>query len=43
MPIFAICLVFLVFSGMWLWLEPHVKRARRKRRDAWAAASPKDA
>lgn len=34
MPIFAIALVFLVFSGIWLWLEPIVKRRRRKRRDA---------
>lgn len=34
MPVFAIALVFLVFSGMWLWLEPIVKRRRRKRRDA---------
>ena len=34
MPVFAFCLVFLVFSGMWLWLEPIVKRRRRRRRDA---------
>lgn len=39
MPLVAICVVFLVFSGLWLWLEPHVKRYRRKRRDAKRAAA----
>ena len=32
MPLVAICIWFLVFSGFWLWLEPKVKRWRRKRR-----------
>ena len=34
MPAFAVSLVYLVFSGIWLWLEPVVKRRRRRKRDA---------
>ena len=33
MPVVALALLFLVFSGLWLWLEPIVKRARRRARD----------
>ena len=32
MPVYALSLVFLVFSGWWLWLEPRVRLRRRKRR-----------
>jgi uncharacterized iron-regulated membrane protein len=31
MPLTAIALVFLVASGLYLWLQPKVKRARRRR------------
>lgn len=31
MPVVALGLLFLVFSGIWLWMEPIVKRRRRKR------------
>jgi len=34
MPIVAIGLMFLVFSGLWLWIEPSVRKRRRKRRAA---------
>lgn len=37
MPLVALALLFLVFSGLWLWLEPVVKRARRRRRDRRAS------
>ena len=33
MPLVALLVYFLVFSGLWLWLEPKVKRWRRRRRD----------
>ncbi len=31
-PIVALVLLFLVFSGLWLWIEPIVRRRRRKAR-----------
>ena len=31
MPIVAMALFFLVFSGLWLWLEPISRRRRRER------------
>jgi len=31
MPAVTIALVFLVFSGIWLWIEPIVRRRRRRR------------
>ncbi len=31
MPLVAICVLFLVFSGLWMWIAPMVKRRRRKR------------
>jgi len=45
MPVVTIALVFLVFSGVWLWVEPIVRRRRRKRRTRlkqteWMRASP---
>jgi uncharacterized iron-regulated membrane protein len=36
-PAVACCLVFLAFSGFWLWLEPKVRRARRRRAQAMKA------
>ena len=36
MPLIALALLFLVFSGFWLWLEPIVKRRRNKRKSAAA-------
>ena len=39
MPIVAVGLLFLVFSGIWLWLEPVLKRRRRQRRKARQIAS----
>lgn len=39
MPVVATGLVFLVFSGTWLWLEPIVKRRRRRRQKARRNAS----
>jgi uncharacterized iron-regulated membrane protein len=32
MPIVPIALLFLIFSGIWLWIEPMVRRARRRKR-----------
>lgn len=34
MPLVAIGVYYLVFSGLFLWLQPKWKRRRRKRRDA---------
>jgi uncharacterized iron-regulated membrane protein len=31
MPLVALGVLFLVFSGLWLWFEPIVKRRRRRR------------
>lgn len=31
MPIVPVALVFLVFSGIWLWIEPIVRRRKRRR------------
>ena len=39
MPLVAVGLLFLVFSGIWLWLEPVLKRRRRQRRKARQIAS----
>jgi len=33
-PAVAIALIFLAFSGYWLWLEPKYRKAKRKRRKA---------
>jgi uncharacterized iron-regulated membrane protein len=36
MPIVPFGLLLLVFSGLWLWIEPVVRRKRRRlRRDEW--------
>jgi uncharacterized iron-regulated membrane protein len=32
MPAFAIALAFLAFSGLWLWIEPVIRRRKRKKR-----------
>ncbi len=32
MPVVAIALMFMVCSGIWLWLEPILRRRRRKKR-----------
>ncbi|NOG55340.1 MAG: PepSY domain-containing protein [Planctomycetes bacterium] len=34
LPAAAVSLMFLVFSGLWLWLEPAYRRAQRRRRSA---------
>jgi len=34
MPAFAVALLFMVFSGLWLWIEPMLRKRRRKRRAA---------
>ncbi|MFG0329881.1 MAG: PepSY domain-containing protein [Phycisphaerales bacterium] len=34
MPLVSAGLLFLVFSGLWLWIEPLVKRRRRRRERA---------
>ncbi len=34
MPAFAFSLLYLTFSGMWLWLAPILKRHRKRRRRA---------
>ena len=31
MPIVPITIIFLVFSGFWLWLQPKIRRSRRRR------------
>lgn len=31
MPLVPISILFLVFSGFWIWLQPKIKRARRER------------
>lgn len=38
MPLVAICVMFLVFSGLWLWITPMVRRRRRKKAAAEEAA-----
>ncbi|MDY7108626.1 MAG: PepSY-associated TM helix domain-containing protein [Planctomycetota bacterium] len=38
MPAYAVVLLFMVFSGLWMWIEPKVRRARRKKRAARQAA-----
>ena len=37
-PVVAIALVFLCFSGFWLWLEPKYRKAKRRKRKAAEAA-----
>ena len=32
MPLAAIGLLFMIFSGLWLWIEPTIRKRRRKRR-----------
>ncbi|NNF42390.1 MAG: hypothetical protein HKN62_04965 [Phycisphaerales bacterium] len=32
MPAYAVALLFMVFSGWWLWIEPMVRRRRWRRR-----------
>lgn len=32
MPVVAIALMFLICSGVWLWLEPKLRKRRRKKR-----------
>ena len=39
MPIVAVGLLFMVFSGLWLWIEPMVRRSRRKKRRKAAEAA----
>ena len=39
MPVAACGLLFLAFSGLWLWLEPKYRKAKRRRR---AAAMPRE-
>ena len=31
MPIVLLAIVFLVFSGFWLWLQPKIRRGRKRR------------
>ncbi len=38
MPLVAIAVLFMVFSGLWLWLQPKWKRRQRKKRDERAKA-----
>lgn len=39
MPIVPMTLLFLVFSGIWLWIEPIVRKRRRRARQALAKPS----
>ena len=32
MPVVSFALLFMVFSGLWLWIEPSVRKRRRKKR-----------
>lgn len=34
MPLVAICVLFMVFSGLWIWLTPVLKRRRRDKESA---------
>ncbi len=34
MPVISFALLFMVFSGLWLWIEPSVRKRRRKKRQA---------
>lgn len=38
MPAVAVSVVYFVFSGLWLWLEPIARRRRRRRKAREAAA-----
>jgi uncharacterized iron-regulated membrane protein len=40
MPIAACALMFLTFSGLWLWLEPTIRKRRRKQRRLRSRRSP---
>lgn len=45
MPAVAVTLLFLVFSGLWMWIEPMVKRKKRResgKRRAQASAARKE-
>lgn len=33
MPAFAVSLIFMTFSGFWIWLEPKYRRAQRKKKE----------
>lgn len=38
MPATAICLLFLVFSGLYLWIEPSIRKRRRRARSPRGSA-----
>jgi uncharacterized iron-regulated membrane protein len=40
MPVVACALLFLAFSGLWLWLEPTIRKRRRKKRRISAQRPP---
>jgi uncharacterized iron-regulated membrane protein len=40
MPVVTCGLLLLVFSGLWLWIEPSVRKRRRKRRQARRRSRP---
>ena len=40
MPLACLGLAFLAFSGLWLWIEPKVRKRRRNRRAGGAADQP---
>ncbi len=42
MPVASVGLLFLAFSGLWLWLEPKYRRRQRKRRQATKPAGAPD-
>ncbi len=39
MPLVSFALLFLVFSGLWLWIEPKLRKRRRKKRQAMKKAA----
>lgn len=38
MPVVSFALLFMVFSGLWLWIEPGIRKRRRKKRKAAATS-----
>ena len=42
MPVVSMGLLFLAFSGLWLWLEPKYRRRQRKRRQTTRPAGAPD-
>lgn len=40
MPATSICLVFLICSGLYLWIEPTIRKRRRKKRKARLTGQP---